>query len=75
MDARKSSIFPFQFVKQILQTITHLVQYTVLDIQFCPLNSRLLLYDTQKFRAFLSAMQAIAIIRLVIWKKTTSKCF
>ena len=38
MDARKSSIFPFQFVKQILQSITHLIQYTVLDIQFWPVK-------------------------------------
>ena len=33
MDARKSAIFEFQFVKPILQTITHLIQYTVLEIQ------------------------------------------
>ena len=30
MDARKSAIFVFQFVKPILQTITQLLQYTVL---------------------------------------------
>ena len=34
MDARKSAIFAFQFAKQILQTITHSIQYTVLAIQF-----------------------------------------
>ena len=30
MNARKSAIFAFQFVKPILQTITQLIQYTVL---------------------------------------------
>ena len=34
MDARKSAIFVFQFVKPVLLTITHLIQYTVLEIQF-----------------------------------------
>ena len=34
MDACKSSIFVFQFVKPMLQTITHLIQYTVLEIWF-----------------------------------------
>ena len=34
MDARKSAIFAFQFVKPALKTITHLIQYTVLEIQF-----------------------------------------
>ena len=34
MDARKSVVFAFQFLKPILQTITHLIQYTVLEIQF-----------------------------------------
>ena len=34
MGARKSAIFAFQFVKPILQTITHLIQYTVLEIRF-----------------------------------------
>ena len=34
MDARKSAIFAFQLVKPILQTITHLIQQTVLEIQF-----------------------------------------
>ena len=33
MDARKSAIFAFQFAKPILQTITYLIQYTVLEIQ------------------------------------------
>ena len=34
MDARKSAIFAFQFEKPILQTITHLIQYKVLEIRF-----------------------------------------
>ena len=34
IDVRKSAIFAFQLVKPILQTITHLIQYTVLEIQF-----------------------------------------
>ena len=33
MDARKSAIFAFQLVKRILQTVTHLMQYKVLEIQ------------------------------------------
>ena len=34
MNKRKSATFTFQFVKPILQTITHLKQYTVLKIRF-----------------------------------------
>ena len=34
MDARKSAIFTFQFVKPILQTIPYLIQYTILEDQF-----------------------------------------
>ena len=34
MNARKSTILAFQFVKPILQTITYLIQYTVLENQF-----------------------------------------
>ena len=45
MDARKSAIFAFHFVKQILQAITHLKQYTILEIQF-------LLYDTENIENF-----------------------
>ena len=32
MDARKKAIFAFQLVKPILQTITHVIQLTVLGI-------------------------------------------
>ena len=34
MDTSKSVIFALEFVKPILHTITHLIQYTVLEIQF-----------------------------------------
>ena len=34
MDTRKKAIFAFQLVKAISQTITHLIQYTVSEIQF-----------------------------------------
>ena len=34
MDARVSRIFAFQLVKPILQTITRLIQQTVLGTQF-----------------------------------------
>ena len=39
MDARKSAIFASPFVKLILQTIAHLIQYTVLEIQFWSVKS------------------------------------
>ena len=53
MDARKSAIFPFQFVKPILQIITHLIHYWVLEIQFWSVKyAERFLYKTQKFRAF-----------------------
>ena len=35
MDAHKSGIFVFQFVKPILRSIKHLIQYTALEIEFC----------------------------------------
>ena len=34
MDAHECVIFAFQFAKPILQTITYLIQYTVLENQF-----------------------------------------
>ena len=34
MDARKSAIFAFQLVKSTLKSITHLIQASVLGIQF-----------------------------------------
>ena len=34
MAACKSTTFAFQYVKPFLRTITHLMQYTVLEIQF-----------------------------------------
>ena len=70
MDARKSAIFLFQFVKLILQTIKHLIQYTVLDSQFWSVKCMMV---TVRYAKILSisipchqAMQAIAIIRLAI---------
>ena len=69
MDARKSAILAFQFVKPILQTITHLIQYTVLEIQFWSIKCMTV---TVRYAKILSisilshqATQAIAIIRLV----------
>ena len=38
MDARKSAIFSFQFVKPILQNIIHFIQYTILEIHFWSLK-------------------------------------
>ena len=38
MDARKSAIFAFQFVKPVLKTINQMTQYTVLEIQFWPVK-------------------------------------
>ena len=35
MDTLKSTIFAFQLVKPILQTITHLIERMILEIQFC----------------------------------------
>ena len=38
MDARKSPILALEFVKPILETITHLMLYTVIEIQFRSVN-------------------------------------
>ena len=38
MDALKSAILAFQFAKPISETITHLIQYKVSEIQFWPAN-------------------------------------
>ena len=34
MDARKNAVFVFQIVNSILQTMTHLIQYTVFENHF-----------------------------------------
>ena len=79
MDARKIAIFAFQFVKPILQTITHLIQYTVLEIQFWSVKYTTVTVRYAKVSSITSIpchqlMQVIAVIRLVICEKTTSKC-
>ena len=61
MEARKSAIFGFQFVKPILQTIKHLIQYTVLEIQFWSVKCL-----TVTVRHAKVSREVIAIIRLVI---------
>ena len=73
MDARKSAIFAFQFVKPILQTITHLIQYTVLEIQFWSVKCTTVTVRYAKiskisFPCHHQAMLAIATIRLDINK-------
>ena len=79
MGARKNAIFAFQFVKPILQTITHLIQYMVLEIQFWSVKRTTVAVRYPKISSISipchQAMQAIAVIRLAIWKQTTSKCF
>ena len=73
MDARKSAIFAFQFVKPILQTITHLLEDTVLQIQFWSVKCTIVIVP---YAIISSAsipcyqpMQAIVIIRLAIYMK------
>ena len=65
MDARKSAIFAFQFVKPILQTITHLIKYTVLEIQFWSVKCTTLTVWYAKISSIsipsYQAMQAIAV--------------
>ena len=46
----QKAIFAFQFLKPILQTITHLIQYTVLGIQFWSVKWTTVRYA--KIRAF-----------------------
>ena len=81
MDARKSAIFEFQFVKPILKTVTHLIQgfsivtNMVLEIRYWPVKYTTV---TVRFQAKISsisipshqAMQAIAMIRLYDCMKT-----
>ena len=68
MDTRKSAIFPFQFVKPILQTITHLIQYTALEIQLwsvkcTPVTLRYVKISSISIPSN-QAMQAIAMVSL-----------
>ena len=66
-DARKITIFVFQFAKPILQTITHLIQYTVLEIQFwsvkCTTVTVQYARNIEHFHSH-QAMQAIVMVRL-----------
>ena len=68
MDARKSAIFAFQLVKPILQTITHLIKYTVLEIQFWSVKCTTVTVRYVKISSISipshQAMQAIAMVRL-----------
>ena len=67
MDARRSVIFAFQFVKQILQTNALLIQYTVVEIQFWSVKCTTVTARYAKISSISipchKAMQAIAIIR------------
>ena len=64
MDTRKSAIFAFQFVKLILQTITSLIQYTILEIRFWSLKCTTVTVrrKLEHFFSFPSGMQAIAMV-------------
>ena len=66
MDARKSVIFAFQFVKTILQTITHLIQYMFFGIQFWSVKCTTAAARYTKISSIFvpshQAMQAIAMV-------------
>ena len=66
MDARKTAIFAFHFVKLILQTIKHLTKYTVLEIQFWSARCTTVWYAefSSIFIPSYQAMQVITIGRL-----------
>ena len=64
MDARKSAIFAFEFLKPILQTITHLIQYTVLEIQFWSVKCMTVTVK-KKFKHFHSCHQAMQVIAII----------
>ena len=70
MDARKTRIFAFQFVKPVLQTITHLIQCTVLEIRFWFVKCTTATVHYVKISSISipfyqhQAMQAIAMVRL-----------
>ena len=58
MDARKSTIFVFQFVKPILQTVTHLIQYRVFEIQFWSVKCTTVTvrYDIYLFKVYIMSI-------------------
>ena len=65
MDARKSAIFVFQFAKPILQTITHLIKYPVLEIHFWSVKCTAVQYSKISSMSIPSdqTTQAIAMVR------------
>ena len=66
-DNHGHAIFAFQFVKPILQAITHLIQYTVLEIQFwsvkCTTVTVQYARNIEHFHSH-QAMQAVVMVRL-----------
>ena len=66
MDARKTAIFPFLFVKPILQTMTHLIRNKVLENQFWSVKCTTVWYAKISSIPIPShqAMQAITMGRL-----------
>ena len=75
MDARKSAISVFQFVKPILQTIKHLIQCMVFEIQFWSVKYMTVTVWYAKISGISipchQPIQAIAIIRKAMGKQTT----
>ena len=79
MDAGKSEIFAFQLVKSLLQTITQLIQKTVLGIQFWSVKcmtatvryakiSRIFIPSHQAFSSSNASGKAIATVRLYVYE-------
>ena len=70
MDERKSAIFAFHFVKQILQTITHLIQCKILETRFCSVKcTTVTVWYAKILSNFIlshqhQAIQAIAMVKL-----------
>ena len=68
MDAHKGMIFAFPSVKPILQTVAHLIQYTVLEIQFWSVKCMITTVPYAKISNIPipshQAMQAITMFRL-----------
>ena len=66
MDARKNAICAFQSIKRILQTIRHLIQYTVLEIRFWSVKYTTLTVRCAKIWSILvtshKAMQTVALL-------------
>ena len=73
MDARKKAIFAFQFVKPILQTITHLVQYTVLEIRFCSVKCTTVTVTSKISSISIPSQQAMQATAMVYENKPLQK--